>query len=151
MDQQRATDTGSVAPERTTAYPGTTHAAVPTAAPSSPVSAQGATVLSMLAGLWVALSPWVLGSQTVAAHNLIVGLSIAAFGLLALSGSRGFASLQSASLLAGVWVLISPWILGITVNVGGVMFWSNLITGAAIVLLSILGGGISSISAMRSR
>lgn len=150
MDQQRATETARAAPEKNTAYPGTTHA-MPAAAPSSPVSAQGATVLSMLAGLWVAISPWVLGLQTAMAHNVIVGLAIAAFGLWALSGSRGFASLQSASLVAGVWVLISPWLLDLTTNVTAGLYWSNIISGAVIIVLSVLGGGITSVSAMRQR
>lgn len=148
MAEEKTTQTARVTPERNTAYPETAHAQ-PMAAAASPVTAQGATVLTMLAGLWVAISPWVLTVPAVAAHNLIVGLAVAAFGLLALSGSRGFASLQSASLLTGVWVIISPWLLDLTILAPPVLYWSNIIAGAVIVAFAVLGGGISSISAMR--
>lgn len=150
MAEQRSTETGRVTPERNTAYPETAHAQ-PTAAAASPVTAQGATVLTMLAGLWVAISPWVLTVPDAAVHNLVVGLAVAAFGLLALSGSRGFASLQSASLLTGVWVIVSPWLLDMTILAPQALYWSNIIAGGVIVALSVLGGGISSVSAMRRR
>lgn len=147
MDQPKATSGARAAPERDTAYPETVHAA-PAA---SPMSAQGTGMLAMLAGLWLAISPWVLILPTVAAHNLIVGLAVVAFGLLALGGSRGFTPLQGASLLTGVWVLISPWILGLSVPMPTGAYWNNIITGAVIIAMSVLSGGVSAFSAMRNR
>jgi hypothetical protein len=84
-------------------------------ASSRSVLAQVTGVLGILAGLWVAISPWFLvlqhGGNNAAASNLIVGAAIVALGLFAVSGSRGFLGLQVGSLIAGVWLIISPFIL----------------------------------------
>lgn len=82
---------------------------------SHSVLAQTTAVLGVVAGLWVAISPWFLvlqhGGNNAAMSNLIVGLAVVALGLFALSGSRGFLGLQVGSVLAGVWLIISPFIL----------------------------------------
>ncbi|HDH31173.1 MAG TPA: hypothetical protein ENH26_00110 [Candidatus Wolfebacteria bacterium] len=38
-------------------------------------------------------------------------------------------------LVLGLWVIISPWLLGFYVN--NVALWSNVVAGAAIVILSL--------------
>lgn len=144
-EQQRTGSTRSAA-ERNTAYPETAATGAPA---GSPATAQGTAMLAMLAGLWVAISPWVLIMPALVAHNLIVGLAVVAFCLLALAGSRGFTSLQGASLLTGVWVLISPWLLGLTAEVSTQGYWSNIIAGAVIIALSVLSGGVAGVSALR--
>lgn len=146
MQEQKARFATRTGQERNTAYPDTAHAAAPAA---SPVTAQGAALLAMLAGLWVAISPWVLTMPTLAVHNVVVGLAVVAFGLLALGGNRGFTSLQGASLITGIWVLISPWLIGLSTTVPAEGYWSNIIAGAVIIVLSVLGGGVVGVSALR--
>lgn len=142
MAQHNTTQETRAAQERNSAYPDTAPAA-------GPMAAQGTAMLSMLAGLWVAISPYVLTAPAVAVHNVVVGLAVVAFGLLALAGGRGFASLQGASLLTGVWVLISPWLIGIGSVVSAQAYWSNVIAGVVIVVLSVLSGGVAGVSALR--
>jgi SPW repeat len=108
---------------------------------SHSVLAQVTATLGTLTGLWVAISPWFLvlqhGGNNAAASNLIVGLAVVALGLFALSGSRGFLGLQVGSLLAGVWLIISPFILDAKYTIATPMYWSNDVAGALVVVIGL--------------
>jgi SPW repeat len=102
--------------------------------------------VGILAGLWVAISPWFLvlqhGGNNAAASNLIVGLAVVALGLFAVSGSRGFSGLEAGTLLVGFWLILSPFILDEKFAIATPMYWSNVLAGAliAVVGLAALGG-----------
>jgi hypothetical protein len=99
-------------------------------------------MLAMLAGIWVAISPWFLVLQIPAAGNaaaldLIVGLAVAALGLFAICGARGFMGLQAASFLLGIWLIIAPFILTARLGITASMYWSNVWAGGVIAVLSL--------------
>jgi hypothetical protein len=102
---------------------------------------QATVSLGMLAGLWVASSPGFLVVQragnNATVSNLIVGLAVVALGLYALSGSRGFLGLEVGSLLAGVWLIISPFVLDAKFAIATPMYWSNVFAGAVVVLIGL--------------
>ena len=108
-------------------------------------TAQIAAVLSTLAGVWVAISPWFLslGSRA-AATDLIVGLAVAALGLFSVAGVRGFLGLQAGNILLGTWLIISPFILASAFSVNTPMYWSNGFAGAAIIVF-----GLAALAGMR--
>lgn len=116
-------------------------------APASPrsVLAQVTGVLGMLTGLWVAISPWFLvlqhGGNNAVVSNLIVGLAVVGLGLFAVSGSRGFLGLEVGSLIAGIWLIISPFILNAHYTITASMFWSNIFAGAVAVVLGLAALG----------
>lgn len=104
--------------------------------------AQFAAVTGMLTGLWVAISPWFLTLQTPRAGNatvndLIIGLAIAGLALLTITGARRAEGLQAASLLAGVWLIISPFILDAKVSITAAMYWSNIWSGAIVIVAAL--------------
>lgn len=69
--------------------------------------------ISLIAGLWLAASPWLLAfhAETWPMSNaVIVGLAIALIALYALY--EVFAWQEWANLLLGVWLIVSPWVLG---------------------------------------
>jgi hypothetical protein len=106
-------------------------------------AAQLLVAAGMLAGLWVAISPWFLALQiprggNTTANDLIVGLAVAILGLATLSGLSRVEGLQAGSLLAGIWLIISPFILAAKFGVTASMYWSNIWSGA-IVALTALG------------
>jgi hypothetical protein len=107
--------------------------------------AQVTGTLGILAGLWVAISPWFLvlqhGGNNAAASNLIVGLAVAALGLFAVSGSRGFSGLEAGSLLAGIWLILSPFILDAKYAITTSMYWSNIVAGALIAAIGLAALG----------
>ena len=110
--------------------------------PPLALTAQLGAMAVMLAGLWVAISPWFLTLQTPAAPNatvndLIVGLAVVVIGMLTLAGTRSVMGLETASLLAGIWMIISPFILDAKFAITGSMYWSNIWSGAVVIVLAL--------------
>ena len=103
--------------------------------------AQVTGTVGILAGLWVAISPWFLvlqhGGNNAAASNLIVGLAVVALGLFAVSGSRGFSGLEVGTLLAGSWLILSPFILDEKFAIATPMYWSNIFAGGLIAVVGL--------------
>jgi hypothetical protein len=103
------------------------------------MAAQTCVIAGMLAALWVAISPWFLTFQAhggnATANDLIVGLAVlVALGLAAYAG-RGRTNLLTAGALAGVWLIISPFILDAKFPITASMYWSNVWSGAIIFVL----------------
>lgn len=99
-------------------------------------------VLVTMTGLWVALSPWFLTLQTplggnATANNLIIGLVIAAAGIRATGRFQGQVGLPAATMLAGIWLILSPFILAARFSITASMYWSNIWAGAVIVAASL--------------
>ena len=107
------------------------------------LAAQGAATLGLLTGLWVAVSPLFImlqhGGANATFANLIAGLAVAAVAVVALASRRGFGAMQFASLVLGVWVLISSFILDAKFPIATPMFWSNTWSGAIVALLALAG------------
>lgn len=114
------------------------------------ISARPPTVITdgllLLAGLWLAISPWVVHFRDVAPNvaqsNLIVGIVVAAVGLGLSTTPRSMLRLSWATALIGAWTVVSPWVIQqSTVEVGIIL--NNVITGGVIVLLGLAGAGIT--------
>ncbi|KDN79628.1 SPW repeat protein [Streptomyces olindensis] len=96
-----------------------------------------------LLGLYCAASPWIVHYTTsqppLVTHNLIMGVAI---GLLALGFTRAperMYGLSWAMCALGVWMIISPWIVGDSPDAGVV--WNNIIIGALAVILGLVCAG----------
>lgn len=106
--------------------------------------AQALEGLTLLTGLYIAVSPWIVGFDTVSAtvtmNNLIVGL---AFTVLALGFGSAYERthpLGWTAPLLGAWVIITPWVVaGAPAQAGTIV--SNVIAGgvAALCVLAVAG------------
>jgi predicted MFS family arabinose efflux permease len=89
--------------------------------------------LVLAAALFV--SPWVLGfaSETIPAWNAwIVGVLLAALAVAALSA---FAEWEEwSSLVLGVWLIVSPWLLQFAANMNAM--WTHVVLGALVAAVS---------------
>jgi SPW repeat len=107
------------------------------------LGAQVSAALTMLAGLWVAISPWFLTLQSTGNNanlvNLISGLAVAGVGAFALASPRGFAGLQLSSALLGVWLIVAGPILSQKFPIADPMFWSNSFAGGILIVLAAAG------------
>ncbi|WP_405623017.1 SPW repeat protein [Streptomyces sp. NBC_00076] len=93
-----------------------------------------------LLGLYCAVSPWILHYTTsqpdLVTHNLIVGIAI---GLLALGFTQTperMYGLSWAMCALGVWMIVSPWIVGDSPDAG--VIWNNVVIGALAVILGLM-------------
>jgi hypothetical protein len=98
-----------------------------------------------LLGLYCAVSPWILHFTTsqpaLVPHNLIVGIAI---GLLALgftAAPERMYGLSWAMGALGVWMIISPWIVGESPDAGVVV--NNIIIGCLTLLLGLMCAGVA--------
>lgn len=107
------------------------------------IAAQATAALGLLTGLWVALSPLFItlqhGGTNANTADVIAGLVTAGIGAIALASPRGFPGLQLGTLLLGVWVIISSFILDAKFPIATPMYWSNTFAGAVLVLLALAG------------
>lgn len=102
-------------------------------------TAQVANGLTIMAGLFMALSPWIVGfngARTLMINNLVIGLTVALLGM-------SFAAMYERSHrvtwvcpMLGAWAIISPWVVTGAPTTTGVVL-SNVIGGAVIVLLGL--------------
>lgn len=114
------------------------------------ISASPPTVITdgllLLAGLWLAISPFVVHFRDVAPNvaqsNLIAGLVVAAVGLGLSMTPRSMLRLSWATALIGVWVIVSPWAIQHSSVPTGIIV-NNVITGGVITLLGLAGAGIT--------
>ncbi|MFJ2605571.1 SPW repeat protein [Streptomyces sp. NPDC091279] len=90
-----------------------------------------------LLGLYCAVSPWILhytfSQPALVPHNVIMGIAI---GLLALGFATVTARMSGLSwalCAMGVWMIVSPWIVGTSPDTGVVL--NNIIIGALALIL----------------
>src|SRR5262245_41491557 len=102
-------------------------------------AAQALAGLTMLAGLFVALSPWIVGfsgQTTLAVNNLVVGLVVAALGAGFASTFRSTHGLSWVVKMLGIWTIIVPFVAaGTTATLRVVL--ANVIGGAVVLLLGL--------------
>jgi hypothetical protein len=98
--------------------------------------------LTILSGLYLALSPWILGFTRFAGtgdlrvNNLIIGIAVAVMAVgLASAFGRTHGVAWTVPLL-GVWTIIAPWVVSGPAPRGGTII-SNVIVGALIFLLGV--------------
>ncbi|HET7668549.1 MAG TPA: SPW repeat protein [Mycobacterium sp.] len=101
---------------------------------------QGALGLALLTGLYIAISPWVIGfdgTSRLVVINLIGGIAAA---VLAVGFSSAFDRTHGMTWtmpLLGIWQIIAPWVHRGPLPTAG-MVWSNVVSGALITVLGIV-------------
>ncbi len=92
--------------------------------------------LILLLGVWLFISPWVLGypsDSMIAINACIAGTVIGALAAFDLYKTYAWAVI--INLLAGLWVALSPWVPALADR--GAMRGNSVIVGAAVVLLAL--------------
>ncbi|MFJ8082854.1 SPW repeat protein [Streptomyces sp. NPDC096205] len=108
--------------------------------------AQTVETMALLAGLYLAASPWIAGFNgltTLAVTNLIVGIAYA----LLMSGGFGRAyerthSMAWAACGLGAWTIVSPWVVAGDVSTTRSVV-NNVIVGAICLLLGMAASAAS--------
>jgi hypothetical protein len=116
-------------------------------AAASPV-AQLMDGLTLLSGIYLAISPWIVGFSDragITLSNLVTGICVAALGLgFSFAFGRTYGIAWVAPVL-GVWTIIAPWVISGDMSTARTI-WSNVVVGAIIL---VLGLATMSLSAMR--
>ncbi|NBM16540.1 SPW repeat protein [Streptomyces sp. GC420] len=98
----------------------------------------------LVAGLYCAISPWVVHfsgqSPDLMINNLIIGLAVAVIGFgLAQTPARMY-GLSGALAMLGAWLIVSPWVVTDGPDAG--MIWNNVVVGAITCLLGLFAAAM---------
>jgi hypothetical protein len=93
--------------------------------------------LTFLAGLYLAISPWVIGFSSaqvsLTTNNLITGIALAALAVGFASAYGRTHGVAWVAPLIGVWTIVSPWVInGDAAKTDTI--WNNVVTGAVAVV-----------------
>lgn len=96
--------------------------------------------VTTLVGVYVFLSPWIVpyffpastAAGIVGWSHYIAGAAIAVVGIAALTNYQLWE--EWVDLVLGVWITVSPWVLGFTDMTA--LTWNAAIMGAIVVILS---------------
>lgn len=107
----------------------------------------------LLTGLYFAISPWVVhfsgARPDLTVNNLVLGIAIALLGLGLTSAPRRMYSLSWAMSAIGVWMIISPWVVIRSPDVGIIV--NQTIVGGITCLLGLVAAAVVIRSALESR
>ncbi len=95
-------------------------------------------LLSAGLGVWIMLTPSLLGSAGPAAHsNHVIGALIVTFAVMALADVGR--ALRFVNIVFGVWVIAAPWLLAGATSTSRL---SDVIVGALVIFLSLRRGPV---------
>ncbi|MEV4139425.1 SPW repeat protein [Dactylosporangium sp. NPDC049742] len=99
--------------------------------------------LVLLAGAWLAISPWIvhfnMSAPSVTINNLILGVMVSVIALGLTWAPARMYRLSWAMAAIGVWVIIAPFV---TRQWSAGIIWTNAVTGGLTLLLGLAAVGI---------
>src|SRR5579872_3324842 len=100
--------------------------------------ARGASLIALLAGLWLFFSPWIYGAFTNsnAWNSWIVGALVFVFAMIRRHqpAETGLSWLNS---ILGIWIVVSPWVYGYSGHPGHLV--NNLFVGIIVFCAALVG------------
>ncbi|MGA4988582.1 SPW repeat protein [Nonomuraea bangladeshensis] len=109
--------------------------------------------LTFLAGLFLAISPWVAGfaqAGRLTVNNLVTGLAVAALAVGFATAYGRTHGLAWVTPIIGVWTIIAPWVVYGGAVPGGAML-NNVVVGIWIALTGLAAAGMAAGGRMRGR
>lgn len=100
------------------------------------LSRQWQDAVNTVLGVWLVVSPWVLGyatATTPAWNAWVLGVVIAVTGIAALTAFHRWEEWVNAVL--GAWLVVSPWLLGFTGLTAAL--WNQIVVGIVVAGLAI--------------
>jgi uncharacterized membrane protein SirB2 len=102
--------------------------------------------LLLIAGIWLILSRFVfdfpLAGSTAGGvlNGVVIGIAVAVMALVRMSAYRSNPMINVVTVVAGAWIMASPWAFGYPhFGSGGRPGWSDIIVGGFIVVFGLLG------------
>ncbi|HET9714771.1 MAG TPA: SPW repeat protein [Pseudolabrys sp.] len=72
-------------------------------------------VINLILAIWLFLSPWIVGFSATTAAAWTAWLSALAIAIFAIAALSAFAEWEEwVNLVLGIWVLVSPWVIGVS-------------------------------------
>jgi uncharacterized membrane protein HdeD (DUF308 family) len=81
----------------------------------APESARVASILNVLAGIWLIIVPFIVGFSSLTApmvNSIVLGAVVLILAAIRASNPLQAPGLSWINLLLGIWLIISPWVVG---------------------------------------
>jgi hypothetical protein len=104
--------------------------------------------LVFLAGLYLAISPWVVGFsglRSITVNNLITGIALAVMGAGLASAYGRTHGLAWVAPIVGIWTIITPWVIR-----GGVATTATIANNVAVGAVAVAVGAAAGASRARA-
>jgi hypothetical protein len=114
--------------------------------------AQFADGLIFLTGLYLAISPWVVGFNaslpSIAVNDLITGVALALIGAGLASAYGRTHGIAWVAPVVGIWTIITPWVIrgGVAATATTGTIASNVATGAVAVAVGLAAMSVTALS-----
>jgi hypothetical protein len=111
--------------------------------------AQLAEGLVLLTGLYLAISPWVVGfdaMRSITVNNLITGIALSLMGAGLASAYGRMHGLAWVAPIVGIWTIITPWVIR-----GGVATTATIANNVAVGAVAVVVGAAAMSIATLSR
>ncbi len=97
-----------------------------------------ASIITLLAAIWLFISPWVFGvyGNVNALNAWLAGALIAFFALIRMTRPNE-TGLSWANAFLGIWIFVSPWVLGYANEAGRLV--SSLFVGTVVFCAAFIG------------
>lgn len=96
-----------------------------------------ADVINLILAIWLFLSPWVVGFAGLMPAAWTAWLTAIAIAIFAIAALSAFAEWEEwINLILGVWLLVSPWVVGVAAMHGAML--TLFLTGIAVAVLAAL-------------
>lgn len=98
--------------------------------------------LVLLAGLYLAISPWVVNvtaDRDLTVNNLVLGIAVGVIGLGLATAPYRVYGLSWAVAAIGIWEIITPWVIG---PASTPVLWNNIWVGGVTAALGLVGAGM---------
>ena len=109
--------------------------------------------LCLLTGLWLAISPWVVGFtgfNSLKVSNLVTGLALAVLAMGFGSVLERTHGLGWVAVAIGIWTIIAPWVVSGNADIHKTI-WNNAFTGGTACLLGLATMGMGLAAGRRAR
>jgi hypothetical protein len=98
---------------------------------------QTASGLDVLAGIWLIISPFIIGYGALTGattNDVILGIVIGILAAIRFFGAYEAAFISWINVILGIWVLISPWVIGYSTHTGALA--NNIVMGIIVIILA---------------
>jgi hypothetical protein len=115
---------------------------------------------NVVAGLWLAVFPWIFdhGVQWAVFNEMIVGILVAIAAGARLANETYYLKLSRVNLALGIWLILAPFILAYgsrieetDIGAPNIAPWNDIIVGIVVVLLAIVSANTTHAGTGRER
>ena len=107
---------------------------------SNTAATRTASVLNVIAGIWLIISPFALGYANPGLRGaewdtVVIGIVVAVLAWIRAANPLHFVGLSWINFVLGIWLLISPFVLRYSAQ--PTAMWNDVIMGIIVIVLSI--------------